>query len=573
MMNEKLAALVARHSETLSAAIAAVETRRNWSPFRDSPSGKFHPPGKPEAGREAFEAQLGQPFPLEQPGIVSRAGDEVSPFTGKPLGIDYPVSAPHALIEAARAAMAQWRKVPHEARISLCLEMAMQLYDRNFEMAHSVMHVAGQSYTQAFSGSGPNALDRGIEALAYAAKAMRAVVPEARWERTFGKDDVVLDKHYALVPRGIGLVICCASFPTWNAYPAMFASLATGNPVIVKPHPIAILPMAIAVQQCRRVLVEYDCNPDLVTLAVDTLAQPVAQAFIDDPAVQIIDFTGSPRYGSHLERTVTGKLLFTETAGINSVVLESCADLAATATAIARATSLFSAQMCTSPQNVYVPKKGIKTGSGHPSFDEVAQALVLAIDAIAANPPVAAGIMGAIQAQPSCDLVTRLAERADQHPDARILRLPAPYAHPDFPAARTMTPLVVALPADNASLYAEEHFGPVLFVIAAESGDEAVSEATLLAGKHGAISSYLYSTDDAFIERSIEAYEEAGANLSINLHGAMWANFAAAYSDYHVTGLNPAGNACLADLAFVANRFRIVQNRRPAAAQEKALAA
>jgi hypothetical protein len=44
----------------------------------------------------------------------------------------------------------------------------------------------------------------------------------------------------------------------------------------------------------------------------------------------------------------------------------------------------------------------------------------------------------------------------------------------------------------------------------------------------------------------------------------MWANFAAAYSDYHVTGLNPAGNACLADLAFVAGRFRIVQNRRPA---------
>ena len=41
-------------------------------------------------------------------------------------------------------------------------------------------------------------------------------------------------------------------------------------------------------------------------------------------------------------------------------------------------------------------------------------------------------------------------------------------------------------------------------------------------------------------------------------------NFAAAYSDYHVTGLNPAGNASLTDLAFVAGRFRIVQSRRPA---------
>lgn len=572
-MNKQLEVLIARHAETLSAAIEAIETRKSWSPFKDSPSGKFHAPGKPEAGREAFEAQLGRPFALEQPGMIGRSGAEVSPFTGRALGIDYPVSDPQALTASASAAIRGWRKVSPAARIALCLEMAAQLYDRNFEMAHSVMHVTGQSYTQAFSGSGPNALDRGIEALAYAAKAMREVALTAHWERRFGNEDVALDKSYILIPRGIGLVICCASFPTWNAYPAIFANLATGNPVIVKPHPIAILPMAIAVQQCRKVLADYGCDPDLVTLAVDTLDQPVALRLIGDPAVQIIDFTGSPRFGGHLERTITGKLLFTETAGINSVVIESCADLAATVTAIARATSLFSAQMCTSPQNVYVPRQGIETADGHVSFDQVAQALVTAIDEIAGNPPVAAGIMGAVQAQPSCDIVLKLAQHAEQHPDTQILRKPDPYLHPDFPKARTMTPLVIALPSGNAALYAEEHFGPVLFVIAADNADAAVLEATMLAKQYGAISSYLYSVEEAFVDRSIDAYAEAGANLSINLHGAMWANFAAAFSDYHVTGLNPAGNACLADLAFVASRFRIVQHRRPARLRETIIAA
>lgn len=58
----------------------------------------------------------------------------------------------------------------------------------------------------------------------------------------------------------------------------------------------------------------------------------------------------------------------------------------------------------------------------------------------------------------------------------------------------------------------------------------------------------------------MEAYHQAGASVACNLHG-MPINFAAAYSDFHVTGLNPAGNACLADLAFVANRFRIVQSK------------
>ena len=572
-MTESLEALTARHAPTLEAAINAVNSRKSWSPFRDSPSAKFHAPGAPEAGKAAFEAQLGHPFDLDQPGIIGHSGAEVSPFTRQPLGIDYPMSDPAALITAAQTAMSGWRKVNPEARMALCMEMAMRLYARNFEMAHSVMHVAGQSYTQAFSGSGPNALDRGIEALAYAAKAMRDVLPAVRWDRTFGKEDVSLDKHYALVPRGIALVICCASFPTWNAYPATFASLSTGNPVIVKPHPIAILPMAIVVQECRRVLADYGCDPNLVTLAVDTLDAPVAQRFIDDPAVQIIDFTGSPRYGGYLEKTVTGKLLFTETAGINSVVIESCHDLEATVTAVARATCLFSAQMCTSPQNVYVPAGGIQTANGPASFDNVAAAIVAAIDRIASNPPVAAGIMGAVQAEPSCDIVRRLADLAAQALDARILRYPDAYPHPDYPQARTMTPLVVALPAGNAALYAEEHFGPVLFVIAVESGVAAVEEATRLARQHGAISSYLYSTDDAFIDRALDAYTESGMNLSINLHGAMWANFAAAYSDYHVTGLNPAGNACLADLAFVAGRFRIVQNRRPAPLKAEAHAA
>lgn len=558
-------ALVERHKDMIARAIEAVETRKSWSPFKDSPSTKIHGPEKPVAGKAAFEARLGQRYDLGQPGVTHWVGEEVSPYTQEALGITYPVSDPRALIDAASKAMPVWAKADPELRMALCAEMAVRLYDRNFEMAQAVMHVAGQSYTQAFSGSGPNALDRGIEALAFAAKAMRGVAPRAAYHRDFAGEPVALDKTYTLQPRGIGLVICCASFPTWNAYPAMFASLATGNPVVVKPHPIAVLPMAIVVETCRGVLREYGFDSNLVTLAVDTLAEPVAGKFVDDPAVQIIDFTGSPRYGGHLERTVTGKLLFTETAGVNSIVVESVDSLPESARAIARATCLFSAQMCTSPQVVYVPKDGIATRDGHVTFDEVAQAIVAEIDAIAANPAQASAIMGAVQGEVSLDVVRETRAAADQH-GLRVLREARPYDHPQFANARTMTPLVLAVEPQHQELYAEERFGPVLFVVAAENGDAAVTEATELARTRGAISCYLYSSDEAFIDRSVELYERAGANLSINLTGAMWINFAAAYSDYHVTGLNPAGNACLTDIAFVASRFRIVQRRRPIAA-------
>ena len=69
-------------------------------------------------------------------------------------------------------------------------------------------------------------------------------------------------KRFTVVPRGIALVIGCNTFPTWNGYPGLFASLATGNPVLVKPHPRAVLPLAITVAVAREVLTEAGLRPE-----------------------------------------------------------------------------------------------------------------------------------------------------------------------------------------------------------------------------------------------------------------------------------------------------------------------
>ena len=58
----------------------------------------------------------------------------------------------------------------------------------------------------------------------------------------------------------------------------------------------------------------------------------------------------------------------------------------------------------------------------------------------------------------------------------------------------------------------------------------------------------------------------AGVNLSVNLTGGIFVNQSAAFSDFHVTGANPAGNASLTDAAFVASRFARAMWRRPVAA-------
>jgi len=83
--------------------------------------------------------------------------------------------------------------------------------------------------------------------------------------------------------------------------------------------------------------------------------------------------------------------------------------------------------------------------------------------------------------------------------------------------------------------------------------------------RKGAITAALYDTDEARIARAEAAFAQAGVNLSINLTGNIFVNQSAAFSDFHVTGANPAGNASLTDTAFVATRFRRVMSRRLAA--------
>ncbi|MEJ8567870.1 phenylacetic acid degradation protein PaaN [Elongatibacter sediminis] len=553
--------LLETHLPTLKQASDACRTRAQWSGFKESPSTRLHGEEAPAAGKRAFESLLGQPFELELPGVTGHLGEEVSPYTREPLGIDYPVADPEISCRAGLEAMRSWRRLDPDQRAALCIEMLRALESVCFESTHATMHTAGQSYMMGFVGSGANALDRGLEAVVYAHRALTDLPGHAVWRKAFGKTDVALEKRYHFVPRGLALVICCASFPTWNAYPSIMANLMTGNAAIVKPHPGGILPMAIAVREMRRVLAANGLDPNMVLLAVDTRDEPVAQRYLERGEVAIVDFTGSQRFGSWLEQNLGNKRIYTETSGVNSIVIESTDNLDGMLDAVAHSLCLFSAQMCTSPQNIHIPAGGVETDQGRIGPADLALALAGRVDARVGNPAQAAGLCGALQAQNTVELLARLADRAADV--GELLRAPEPYAHPEYPNARTATPLIIATERPGQDVLKEEHFGPVSFVITHADPDSALASAAATAATRGAIATHVYSVDNDYLDAAEQSFVDAGASLTCNLTGPMPLNFAAAYSDMHVTGLNPAGNACLTDLAFVADRFRIVQCRWP----------
>ena len=67
-----------QHRETLERAVRAIRERAYWSPYPEVPSGSIYGETANDDGREAFEARLGRPFDLDQPGPGGEVGDERS---------------------------------------------------------------------------------------------------------------------------------------------------------------------------------------------------------------------------------------------------------------------------------------------------------------------------------------------------------------------------------------------------------------------------------------------------------------------------------------------------------------
>jgi phenylacetic acid degradation protein paaN len=547
--------LLERHRATLDGALAAIAGRGFWTPYPEQASPKIYGEGANEAGKQAVAATFGRRFDLGLPGVARWLASDRSPY-GVDLGVQYAVCDPEALVAAAQAAMPAWQALGVDGRTGVCLEILDRLNKASFEIAWAVMYTTGQGFGMAFQAGGPHAQDRGLEAVAYAYREMNFVPREAHWEKPQGKNPpLVMKKYFEVVGRGPALVIGCSTFPTWNTYPGLFAALATGNSVIVKPHPWSVLPAAISVRIAREVLRENGIDPNLVTLAVVDMPE-TTQKLALDPRLASIDYTGGSTFGRWLLEECRGKPVYAELAGVNNVVIESTDNYKGMLRNLAFTLSLYSGQMCTTTKALLVPASGIDTDQGHKSFDEVAADLGAAIDRFLADPATATAVLGAIQ---SPDTLKRI----DEAPQAATVVLASKkLAHPEFPKAEIRTPVVLKAGAADEAAYMQERFGPISTVVAVPGGPDALAALSeRIVREHGALTVGVYSTKASFIDEMTAATQRAGVALSINLASGVFVNQSAGFSDYHGTGANPAANASYTDSAFVAGRFRVIQRR------------
>ncbi len=550
--------LFEKHLNLLETAIEANQQRGFYSAFPEHPSPKVYGETADEDGKKAFEGHIANDFSFpQQANTHDWIGEEVSPYTQEKLGVRYPFFEPDSLISAAQSSFESWAALDIETRVGLLSESLERISKRFFEIAYATMHTTGQGYMMAFQASGPHAADRALESLALAYEELTRFPSSAMWEKPMGKFNLNLKKWWKPVPKGISLVIGCATYPTWNSVTGIYASLAAGNPVIVKPHPLAMLPIAIIVQEIQQVFVENNIPQGVLQFAACDLARPLSKELAGNQAVKLIDFTGSNAFGEYLE-ALKDKTVFTEKAGVNSVIVDSVENADEVAANLAFSINLYSGQMCTAPQNIFVPANGIKTSEGLLSFDDFAAKLVQAINSLVDNPKAGPFVLGAIQNPATL-------ERAN-NPNisgAKVLLASKKVENPQFPNARTASPVLLEVDASNLDAISQECFGPIAFLVKTDSTEESIKLAQTLAKEHGAISFGAYTTNESLKQTIAQKMSAVFCPVSFNLTGQVFLNQHAAFSDFHVTGGNPAGNASFTNPEYVTQRFVWVGFREP----------
>ncbi len=561
--------LLETHAQVLDEIRAALTARSWYSRYPESPSPRVYGESAAAEGLAAHEAHLNVPYAGELASATDGpvVGSEVSPY-GPTLGVTYPRFAVEAGLAAAKAAIPGWRDAGAQVRAAVCVEIVDQINKRSFEMANAVMHTSGQPFVMSFQAGGPHAQERALEAVAAGLIEQERVPASVIWEKP-GKDrdgkpaPTRMQKDYRIVPRGVSLVIGCNTFPTWNAYPGIFASLVTGNPVVIKPHPRAVLPLAITVEIARTVLTDAGFDPALVQLAAESDGEGLAKTLAERPEIALIDYTGGPTFGAWLEQSAAanGKLVYTEKAGLNSIVVDSTDNLRGMLGNLAFSLTLYSGQMCTAPQNLYVPADGIDTDEGHLSFDEFGDKLSGAVQRLTGDDAKAVELLGATvndQVRSNADSLESLAAEAD----GRVVLDSRRIVHPSYAEAVVRAPGLVALDVSREDIYTQECFGPVGFLIETASTDQSLAQLADTVHEHGGMTAAVYSTSEAVLDRARQAAVDAGVALSENLTGQIFVNQTAAFSDFHGTGANPAANSAYTDAAYVANRFRVITSRR-----------
>ena len=402
------------------------------------------------------------------------------PGSGKSIDVDDPATGSTiatvaggdtadaiAAVAAAQDALPAWRAVPPRQRAEV-LRRAFELIRADADRLTALI----------VAENGKAAADARGE-VAYAAEFFRWFAEESvRPGGSYGVSPAggtrTIVTHR---PVGVAALVTPWNFPAAMATRKIAPALAAGCTVVLKPA--AETPLtALAIV---RLLAEAGVPDGVVNVVPTSDAGGVVGAWLADPRVRKISFTGSTRVGRLLLRQAADRVVNTsmELGGNAPFIVTEDADLDAAVSGLMIAKFRGGGQTCTAANRVYV----------HAAIaDPFLRKLGARVAALTVGPGASGADIGPLISAKAAADVTRLVERAV----AAGATVAGRAGVPDGLTGHFVAPVVLSgVPADSP-LLGEEIFGPVAPVVTWTIDDEVVALAN--ATEYG-LTGYVYAGD------------------------------------------------------------------------------
>ncbi|HEY7003607.1 MAG TPA: aldehyde dehydrogenase family protein [Gaiellaceae bacterium] len=268
-----------------------------------------------------------------------------SPYSGEPVARVAKAGAEHVrkALDAAERAMAD--SLPAHERAAILDRVAGLLGDRHDDVARTISAEAGKPM-KAARIEAERAISTYTMAAVEARRLAGEVVPMDASPAGVGKVAYTMR-----VPIGIVGAITPFNFPLNLVAHKIAPALAAGCAVVLKPAgqtPLSALLLA-------ELETEAGLPPGWLNVLVGPSAE-IGDVLVEDERVRLITFTGSSGVGWKIRERAAKKRVNLELGNATPVVVESDADLEATATKLAANAFSFAGQSCISVQRIYVQR-------------------------------------------------------------------------------------------------------------------------------------------------------------------------------------------------------------------------
>jgi aldehyde dehydrogenase (NAD+) len=420
-----------------------------------------------------------------------------TPITGKKL-LTVQASTEKELssvIEEAKNAFYLWRQIPAPKRGELIHKIGLKLRKNKDLLGSLVSLEVGKSKTEG-DGEVQEMIDMADFAVGQArmlyGKTMHSERPEHR----------MYEQWHPLGPIG---VISAFNFPvavwSWNA----FIAAICGNTVVWRPSPKTPL-CSLAIQKlCAQVLEEEKAPAVFCLITTEDVA--LSKAFVDNPALPLISFTGSTKVGKRVAAQVAVRLgrSILELSGNNGAILDESANLKQALPSILFGAVGTAGQRCTTLRRLFVH---------YSRYKEVLSSLTKAYSSLKVGDPLdSSNHLGPLIDQEAVNHFLKAVETVKQQGGeilfgGKTLNTSGYYVEPTLVKAEKPLPLMQ-----------EETFGPLLYVTPYKNFEEAI--ALNNASSHG-LSSALFTENIRHSESflSCQGSDCGIANINIGTSGA-----------------------------------------------------